>query len=110
MNKTIRLNCFCIKIELEENEKEKIGGNITSGLKEKCPYCGQKDCYFDCDQSTSPDFLETAEEAKERKEYNLMMDAIESLILAHALAGIDVTTPAYKEGIETAVDACANHV
>ena len=30
--------------------------------------------------------------------------AVESLILAHHLAGVDVTTPAYLEGIEDAMD------
>ena len=38
----------------------------------------------------------------------LGIDAIESLILAHAVAGIDITTPAYIEGIETAIDAIIN--
>lgn len=41
--------------------------------------------------------------------YNLQMDAIESMILAHAIAGIDVASPAYVEGITTAVEACANN-
>jgi hypothetical protein len=36
------------------------------------------------------------------------MDAIESLILAHACAGLDVASPAYVEGIETAVETCWN--
>jgi hypothetical protein len=36
------------------------------------------------------------------------MDAIESLILAHACAGVDVASPAYVEGIETAVETCWN--
>ena len=36
------------------------------------------------------------------------MDAIESLILAHAFAGIDVASPAYVQGIETAVETCWN--
>ena len=36
------------------------------------------------------------------------MDAIESLILAHACAGVDVKAPKYIEGIETAVEACWN--
>ena len=36
------------------------------------------------------------------------MDAIESLILAHACAGVDVKNPAYIEGIETAVEACSS--
>ena len=36
------------------------------------------------------------------------MDAIESLILAHACAGIDVASTAYIQGIETAVETCWN--
>ena len=36
------------------------------------------------------------------------MDAIESLILAHACAGVDVADPAYVEGVETAVETCWN--
>ena len=43
------------------------------------------------------------------KEYNIAMDAIESLILSHAIAGIDIASPAYIEGLETTVQACANH-
>lgn len=41
--------------------------------------------------------------------FNLMMDAIESLVLAHACAGIDVCSEAYIEGLETAIDACVNN-
>lgn len=40
---------------------------------------------------------------------SMAMHAIDSLILAHACAGIDVCSPAYLEGIETAVEACCNH-
>ena len=36
-------------------------------------------------------------------------DAIESIVLAHACAGIDIESPAYIEGIETAVDAILNN-
>ena len=43
-----------------------------------------------------------------RHEYAAAIDAIESLILAHGCAGIDISSHAYIEGIETAVDACAN--
>jgi hypothetical protein len=39
-----------------------------------------------------------------------MVDAITSLILAHHCAGIDVTSPAYLEGIETAVENISNMV
>ena len=38
------------------------------------------------------------------------LDAIEALVLAHAVAGVDVTTPAYQEGLETALDAVANYL
>jgi hypothetical protein len=41
-------------------------------------------------------------------ELTAAMDAIESLILAHACAGVDVASPAYVEGIETAVETCWN--
>lgn len=37
--------------------------------------------------------------------YDAAIDALESLVLAHYCAGVDVTTPAYIEGIETAVQA-----
>ena len=38
------------------------------------------------------------------------IDALESLVLAHACSGIDICSPAYLEGIETAVDAITNRV
>jgi hypothetical protein len=37
------------------------------------------------------------------------IDGIESLILAAACQGIDVTTPAFVAAIETAVEAAANN-
>jgi hypothetical protein len=42
--------------------------------------------------------------------YNSMMDAIESLVLAHACEGIDVSSEAYVNGLRTAVEACGNNV
>jgi len=41
-------------------------------------------------------------------DYEVSIDAIESMILAHACAGVDISSPAYIEGIETAVDRIAN--
>ena len=40
--------------------------------------------------------------------YNAAIDGVESLILAHHFAGIDVTTPEYVEGVESAVLAISN--
>lgn len=36
------------------------------------------------------------------------VDIIESMILAHAVAGIDISTPKYLEGIEVVVDRLFN--
>ena len=44
-------------------------------------------------------------ETTANRRYNSVVDGLEALILAHACAGVDVTSPAYLEGIETAVDA-----
>jgi hypothetical protein len=41
--------------------------------------------------------------------YNGGLDGIESMILAHAIAGVDIESPAYLEGIETAVEAVSNN-
>jgi hypothetical protein len=42
--------------------------------------------------------------------FNAAIDGLESLILAHACClRIDVTIPAYLEGIETAVEAIVNN-
>lgn len=75
--RVIELPCFTITLILSETNP--TGGSITSDL---------------CSGPRNENLPEVAA-------YN----AIESLILAHACAGIDVTTPAYIEGIETAVDA-----
>lgn len=37
-------------------------------------------------------------------------DVVESIVMAHAIAGIDVTTPAYVEGVETTVDSIINEL
>lgn len=52
--------------------------------------------------------LHTSED--EDEEFNAAMDAVESMVLAHACAGIDVTDPRYVEGVRTCIDACANNL
>ena len=84
----ISLDSFGIEITLSDpNEYGDVNGVITSELHEE----------------------PTDEMDTDHTIYNSMMDAIESMILAHACAGIDVTTPAYACGIETAVQACADN-
>ena len=83
----IRLPCYGITIRLEgENTEGQPGcGTITSELKE-------------------------AGKDAEGMKFNAAIDGLESLILAHACAGIDVTSPAYIEGVETAVEAISNNL
>jgi hypothetical protein len=38
------------------------------------------------------------------------VDALESLIMAHAVAGIDVASPAYVTGLETCMEALGNNL
>lgn len=52
--------------------------------------------------------LHTSE--KHDEEFNAAVDAVESMVLAHACAGIDVTDPRYVEGVRTCIDACANNL
>jgi hypothetical protein len=46
----------------------------------------------------------------EPNEYNAAIDGVESLILAHACAGVNVESSGYLEGIETAVNAIAQNL
>jgi hypothetical protein len=41
--------------------------------------------------------------------YNAAIDGVESLVLAQWAAGVDVTTAAYKEALETAVEAISGN-
>ena len=84
--RTIRLPCYGITVTLvRENGEDKPGsGAITSDLR--------------------------AAGTASNRQFNAAIDGLESLILAHACAGVDVESPAYVEGVETAVEAIANHV
>jgi len=79
--KKIKTNCYHIEVTIDENGR----GSITSELHDK------------------------AVETPMSQLFNAAMDAVESMVLAHACAGVDITAPAYIEGIETAVEAMANH-
>jgi hypothetical protein len=86
--KEIKLPCCGIVVMLDEDGK---GGTITSDLHDEAPEEG------------------ASREVQWNPEYHAAMDALESLVLAHAVAGIDITTAAYLEGIETAEAAIGNH-
>ena len=52
--------------------------------------------------------LHSSEDEDDR--FNAAVDAIESMVLAHACAGIDVTDPRYVEGVRTCVECCATNL
>ena len=114
--KTIKLPIHNIVITLTENslDKPKLykAGTISSDLKKPCPYCEQSDCHYSCDESQAGGFngkeLETDDEYNTRRQYNTAIDAIESIILAHAVAGLDVEASEYLEGLNSALDKIAN--
>jgi hypothetical protein len=101
--KKINISEFGLEIEVDDTG----GGWITSKMKEACPYCGENGCYSSCDESQyASDVNEESEDNVEnRKSFNTSIDALESLILAHACAGIDVEAYGYVEGIRTALQA-----
>lgn len=78
--RVIKTGCFGIVVELSGG-----GGSIESKLKE--------------------DGSGANVEA-----WNTAMDAIESIVLAHACAGIDIEDPRYLQGIETAVLAISERM
>ena len=91
MNKEIKLDCHGIVLNLLVNlnvgkDGKYDSGTIISDLHD----------------------LDIYDDGEEYLTDMLGIDAIESLILAHAVAGVDVTTPAYIEGIETAIDKIIN--
>lgn len=120
MTKTIKLPCYGITITLTDpnGDYRYKGGTITyDEQKEVCPHCNKDDCCFECFGSLA-DFSPEEQVKGDRHEdnpvyrlqYNGAIDGITSLILAHACAGINVESPAYLEGIETAIQAAASNL
>lgn len=120
-DKTIKLPCYGIVVELTDLELHALtpnrynGGSITSDLKETCSYCNDPDCDMGCfdfqSHCSDRDLAQQQRKEAERHEFlahRAAVDAIESIILGHACAGIDIESPAYIEGIETAQQALTN--
>ena len=88
MNTIITLPCYGIVVELGPVDAEtpgaSRGGALSSDLKEGL--------------------------GKRRTCLKSALDAVESLILAMACAGVDIETPAMIEAIETCVEAIWNNL
>ena len=87
------------------------GRSIESSLpREVCPVLVEPDCNCYCDGSHGADDNndESEEDVLGRLQYNAILDALESMVLAHACAGIKVDDPRYITGLETILEACGN--
>lgn len=93
------------------------GGSIQSCLKETCPHCKDSNCDFECleahrwssiKDSMSP--IEKCGELEGYRNFNFACDGIESMIMGHAIAGVNIESAAYLEGIEAALDAMGNNL
>lgn len=93
------------------------GGTITSCLKETCPHCQDTDCDFDCMEAQEwassrdiEDQVDNNDELASSRNYNFACDAIEAMVLGHAIAGVNIESDAYLEGLESAIDSVANNI
>ena len=115
--KTIELKSRHYYITLTVDLDNPSAGKIESDIERAtCPYCSQAYCCFSCDESQARGWTveagklaESSDDLASRLKYNGILDGIESMILAHSCADIDVTTPEYLEGIDTAVQAAENN-
>ena len=82
----IRLGEDCITLQLDREG----GGAVQSTL-----LITESDADFD---------------AEYRQDYNSAVNGLESLVLAHACAGIDVEDARYVAGLGAALDAISNHM
>jgi hypothetical protein len=114
----IKLPCHGIEVTLVDQQEDGSwgGATITSELKVVCECCSDPSCNFDCpnamedmsDRDKDAQRL-LQEEITGNRIFNSGMDAIESMVMAHASEGVDIESTAYICGIETAVDAVGNN-
>jgi hypothetical protein len=93
------------------------GGSIQSCLKETCPHCQDPKCDFDCPEALGWASSMDVEDCQANNEglaccrhYNFACDAIESMVLNLAIAGVNIESPAFLEGLEAAIDGIANNI
>lgn len=65
---------------------------------------------FDDNDRRAATLVSTMTENEDEAVVLVGLYCIESMILAHFCAGVDVTTESYLQGIQTAYDALSNHI
>jgi len=96
--KQIRLPCFGIVIRLD----------VAHGVQHLPAEDSGKNFQVRPTTGTIVSDLHEPGRGRMVRQFNAAIDALEAMILAHACVGIDVASPAYVEGIETAVEAIGN--
>lgn len=89
------------------------GGVVERGFElETCPSCRRPMCCIDCDGSEGADDSneETEADAQNRILLNQTLNTIERLLVAHAVAGINIEDTAYVEGVNTVLEAVSNEL
>lgn len=86
-SKILKMESFNIELELVSEDPEHEGAWLSGSIV-------KSDLGKDADRHVQEDAA-----------YVAAVDAIESMVLAHAIAGIDINTPEYLEGLEVAVMA-----
>ncbi len=105
------LPCYGITLSMSAIDFGSRGSiACSSDLYSTCSSCGGRNCLYQCDGSHIGEDVQGEEEVSGRLQYNGAVDGILSMILAHAVAGIDVESPAYLEGIETAMEAAGENL
>jgi hypothetical protein len=89
-------------VNAREISLDKVGIKLRAGTTSKGDTVVELIEGFEREEQFQGESEETA--------YNNALDALESLILAHASNGIDVASEAYQTGVQTALDACANNL
>ena len=92
IDKLIEIDGYWIKIDADI-ETTDLGAHIGGGT---------------VSSNLASDVKNDSEEEEDKNWFN-MVNAIESVVLAHACSGIDITSEAYIEGLKTAIDVCANN-
>lgn len=107
-----------ITVKLADNGYGEVESDIPH---ETCPFCGQSSCVYSCDESQAGGFTdegkasaEDEDALRERLQSNAAIDAVESLVLALAVAferrGMEIPKDVIDEAITTTFDALSNNL
>jgi len=117
--------CHGVTIQLPDRPNDEVSmGFLQADCKvwestlerETCVFCKQADCCYTCAGSISAQnalqrnllYIMSAEVA-DRLKHNGALDGIEAIILAAAVAGINIESPEFMEAVETSIDAIGNN-